>query len=208
MSIPEVFIIESLNFDDEKADRFDGKIIRDMLNFHKKKCTYYYIRTKKELVEILKEFARSNYRYLHLSCHGNSSTVGLTLDSLSYGEFGDLVAPYIKDKRLFISACNIMNEKFSYAIFSRAKGYSLMGTMTEVPFMDSAIFWQAFYHIMFRLDRKKMQRKEIIENANKLAGLFEVKIGYSYPKSKSEKFSFRDNHRLRKLDGSPLGEED
>lgn len=40
---------------------------------------YIYIRTEAELSMALEEFKFSNYRYLHISCHGSDS-IALTLD--------------------------------------------------------------------------------------------------------------------------------
>lgn len=39
---PEVFIIESLRFDDERQDRFEGQIIKKILALSGKNCEYYY----------------------------------------------------------------------------------------------------------------------------------------------------------------------
>jgi hypothetical protein len=49
MSNPNVFIIESLKFSDEKKDRFEGKILSQILHLGGKESKYYYIRTEKEL---------------------------------------------------------------------------------------------------------------------------------------------------------------
>jgi hypothetical protein len=57
----EFFIIEALNLDDEKADAFEGHRIKRMLDLSGKNCEYIYIRTERELHEILKEFERSRY---------------------------------------------------------------------------------------------------------------------------------------------------
>jgi hypothetical protein len=88
MSQAEVFIIESLEFDDEQNQRFEGRIISDILALSGKQCAYYYIRTKRELVEILQHFSSSHYRYLHLSCHGGNKSVYTTLDRIPFREFG------------------------------------------------------------------------------------------------------------------------
>ena len=59
---PDVFIIESLSLEDEKKGFFEGRALKRILNFSNKKVSYYYIRTKKELEEIILLFERSNYR--------------------------------------------------------------------------------------------------------------------------------------------------
>ena len=62
MSQPEIFIIESLEFDDERAERFEGRIISEILTLSGKHCEYCYIRTKRELKELLNQFETSRYR--------------------------------------------------------------------------------------------------------------------------------------------------
>lgn len=67
-TIPDVFIIESQDFDDEDKERLEGKFLSHILRLGDKNPKYYYIRTKKEFRKVLKRFKDSNYRYLHLSC--------------------------------------------------------------------------------------------------------------------------------------------
>jgi hypothetical protein len=109
----DVFIIESLEFDDEKDERFEGKFLSQILHLGGKKPRYYYIRTKKELQKVLELFEQSAYRYLHLSCHGSETSIFTTLDCISFREFGQLVRPYLRKKRLFISACSAVNSQLA-----------------------------------------------------------------------------------------------
>ena len=46
----------------------------------------YYIRTAKELSELVSEFHDSNFRYLHLACHGNPNVIQLAYDSVPLEE--------------------------------------------------------------------------------------------------------------------------
>jgi hypothetical protein len=96
MSKPEVFIVESLTFDDESKGRFEGRILSQLLALSQKACEYRYIRTKRELEVVLREFSLSRYRYLHLSCHGDDSSMSTTLDTVPFSEFGPLVAPHLQ----------------------------------------------------------------------------------------------------------------
>ena len=79
MSKPEVFIVESLSFADEREGRFEGRILSKILALSQKQCEYRYIRTKPELKAVLEQFASTHYRYLHLSCHGNDTSMSTTL---------------------------------------------------------------------------------------------------------------------------------
>ena len=66
MTKPNVFIIESLDFDDEKNNMYEGKVLSQILELNGIESEYYYIRTKQELDEIVDKFEDSGYRYLHL----------------------------------------------------------------------------------------------------------------------------------------------
>ena len=71
MSEPNIFIIESLELENEDQNLLEGHRLKEMLALSDKQCKYYYLRTEREFREILKEFKKSNFRYLHLSCHGD-----------------------------------------------------------------------------------------------------------------------------------------
>ena len=65
MSKPEVYIIESLGLDDENR-RKEGEIISRTMRLSGKKPIYRYVRTQRELEYFVSDFAKSNYRYLHV----------------------------------------------------------------------------------------------------------------------------------------------
>src|SRR4051794_36599831 len=94
-TIPEIYIVESLTFKDEDEDRFEGRRLSSMLSLSGKKCKYVYLRTRKELENVMLDFERSNFRYLHLSCHGNSTALGTTLDTIPFPELDEIIAPYL-----------------------------------------------------------------------------------------------------------------
>ena len=110
---PEVFIVESLKWEDEEDNRFEGKILMEMLTLGEKKPLYYYVRTKRELVKVLGMFKRSNYRYLHLSCHGNSKSIATTLDNIEFEDLGKLLNRFLKGRRVFMSSCETVNDRAS-----------------------------------------------------------------------------------------------
>src|SRR5713226_5813227 len=109
MSKPELFIVESLTFDDESKGRFEGRILSQILALSGKTCEYRYIRTNRELKAVLQQFSLSRYRYIHLSCHGDDSSMSTTLDTVPFSEFGPLIAPHLRKRRLFVSACSMTN---------------------------------------------------------------------------------------------------
>ena len=50
---PKVFIIESLDFEDEEKNLFEGQIISSILKLSKIESKYYYVRTKKEFEKVM-----------------------------------------------------------------------------------------------------------------------------------------------------------
>lgn len=186
-----VFIIESLDFEDEKEDLFEGKFLSRILNLGGVETEYYYIRTKKELEKVLEIFKESDYRYLHFSCHGSESSIETTLDSIDFGIFSELVTPHLKYRRIFISACSAVNKNLAKEIFPFVKCYSLIGFDKEVHFDDAAITWASFYHIMLKKDRMKYD--DISPILKKLSQLYQIQINY-FQANRSTKWKFKLKH--------------
>jgi hypothetical protein len=156
-----VFIVESLNLDDELNERFEGRILRDILRLSGKKVEYWYVRTWKELTEeILQRFYDSGLRYLHISCHGNVDTISFTLDNISFAEFAREANEYLDERRLFFSACEVVNVRLRDAVIPSSGCYSLIGPSHAIRFDDAVIMWATFYHLMLR-DATAMKSAEI-----------------------------------------------
>src|ERR1700692_4965209 len=103
-TIPEVFIIESLAFKDERRNHQEGEVIARMLALSGKVSTrYYYLRTSQELREVIERFGRSRYRYLHISCHADLEGMATTLDEVTYEALGEMLAPHLNGRRVFVS---------------------------------------------------------------------------------------------------------
>ena len=172
MTEPEVFIIESLRFDDEQEENFEGYIISQILHLRGKKSMYYYIRTRRELEKVLELFDESNYRYLHLSCHGNEKTIWTTLDPIRFSEFGKLVRPYLRRKRLFISACSVVNDYLARKVIPSSGCYSIIGPNKRIDFDVAAIMWASFYQLVFNEDPNKITREDIKSTLQKVVDCF------------------------------------
>jgi len=159
-----LFIIESLRFVDEKKLWFEGKLLSDILRMSRQiEVEYLYIRTRKELAVALKRFHDSKKRYLHISCHGSPTELGLTLDDVPFDEFADELAPYMdKSQRLFFSACSVVNRSLANAVMQGSGCHSIIGPKEDISFGDAALMWASFYHLMFRdKSKSKMTSKRI-----------------------------------------------
>ena len=187
---PELFIIESLTLEDEKNGYQEGDIISRMLQLTGKERTrYYYIRTARELKKIIALFGQSQYRYLHISCHANKSDFGTTFDTVQYAELGDMLRPHLCRKRVFVSACEMVNKSLAKELFNKSGLLSLIGPSTKIHPADAAAFWVSFYHLMFKTeDRKKarkMTTKELRKRINQLSKLYGVWMPYFAKKGNS-----------------------
>ena len=133
------------------------------------------MRTKRELKKILRLFEKSEYRYLHLSCHGDNESIATTLDDIKFEELGALLRPYLKDRRLFISSCEVVNEHLAEAV-RPSDCLSIIGPRDEVNFGDAAILWASFYHLVFSEKGKGMKNEIVRDKLCQLAKLFGVRL--------------------------------
>ncbi len=183
--IPGVFIIESLSFDNEDKNLFEGMILSNILHLNKVPFKYYYIRTKIELVNVLEVFKISGFKYLHISCHGGNRKIYLTLDEIPYKEFGVILSAYLHKKRLFLSTCSSVNLSLAKAVILLSNCLSVIGPIKTIEFKDATIIWASFYHLMFKTNRNIMLRIHLIENLQKIVDMFDEPLNYfSISKSK------------------------
>jgi hypothetical protein len=179
-TIPEVYIIETLDVADEEHRR-EGEVITKVLRMAGKEPRYRYVRTTKELIHFADDFANSGYRYLHISCHGNIDLFGLTLDRLSATQFADVIGPHLGQRRLFLSTCLATTKDFAQLIFDRSECFSIAGPVNSIGFTDAALFWSTFYHLMFKAGSKTMKANAILANMTKVATCIDERIRFFTP---------------------------
>ena len=119
ITVPDVFIIESL----PDQDPHDGKILADMLRLAGKNPIYYTCKDSDSFTAGLKIFAASQYRFLHLSCHGTADSVkfqsGEILDYMAFSSLFEGIK--LNVTRLFFSACELGNQNLSLELFKKNK---------------------------------------------------------------------------------------
>ena len=178
---PETFILESLNQEDETANRLDGKLLFEVLKLQGKSPHYYYFRTQRELTEFAQIFRDSGYRYLHLSCHGNEEAVSLTFGEVTYKDFARMFEKKLHNRRLFISGCNLGNIQFAKEVFATNGGmYSITAPTKKVFFDQSISFWSTFYYMMHTWDSTMMKKRRLNQVLTQLATLFELPLAHYY----------------------------
>lgn len=179
----EVYIIESLNEDDDR----EGEVIYRTLKMAGKDPVYRYIRTVNELQHFVDDFEDSEYRYLHLSCHGSRRGIATTLDQISIAAFAEIVGPALDNRRLFLSTCLASTMEMATAVFAAGGATSVVGPTNKIHFDDSVILWSSFYHLMFKTNFKRMKRMDIKENLAKAALLVGEKVSLFHPRSVTDR---------------------
>ncbi|PWS27985.1 hypothetical protein DHW03_10510 [Pedobacter yonginense] len=176
-TIPGVFIIESLEFEDERGSK-EGEILYGILQLSGIPVEYVYVRSYDEFVHFINQFVESNFRFLHISCHGNNDGIKLTLEEISNNELGSILHRKLKYRRLFLSACAAVNENMAFELFPKSGCNSLIGPNKKVKMKEVAIFWASFYHLMFKLNHKAMKKKYLISTLDALVKLYAIPIKY------------------------------
>jgi hypothetical protein len=113
-----------------------------------------------------------------ISCHGSEDGLSLALDDISFAEFGKMARPYLKDRRLFFSACSIAKKELAKSIMTWDGCFSLIGPTNDIRFSDAAIMWASFYHLVFKDNKKAMKREGVSRALQKVCNAFGTSIRY------------------------------
>ena len=192
-TIADVFIVETLDPDDEGNGRLEGSSISHLLRLHGKNPIYRYVRTRQQFKKAIKSFANSNYRYLHISAHADAEGMCTTnREEINYNDLADILVPYLKNRRLFLSACSMVHDKMAKEIIPKTGCYSIVGPKDDIDFAVAAVFWPSIYHLMFAKSGSVMKHTALKANLTKVANLFDVKIGY-YSRSRQLKRGYTED---------------
>lgn len=182
-TIADVFIIESLDPDDEGNGRFEGAFLSHVLKLHGKTPKYRYVRTREDFIDSVREFGTSRYRYLHISSHGDPEGLCTTnQDEIDFDELAEMLTPHLEGKRLFVSACEMVHEDLAKAIIPSSGCNSIVGPTEKIAFTDSAVVWAAIYHLAFAEDSRRITRGRLLRKLEQACRLFEVEFAF-YAKS-------------------------
>ena len=184
---PKLFIVESLHFEDEDDNDFEGHALSSILHLSRIENKYFYIRTEQELIELIDKFHELRYRFLHISCHGNKKSIGTTLDSIPFKRLGNILAEMLPGKRLFLSACSAVNDDLADILFNKTGCSSIIGPDDTVNFDDAAIFWSSFYQLMFKQNPRAMKQSRLEKTLKELVALHKIPMKYYTASKTSER---------------------
>jgi hypothetical protein len=193
ITTPDVFILESLSFEDEEKERYEGRVLASILKMCGKSPRYYYFRTEAELVELAKMFRATGYRYLHLSCHGSATDIDTTLETVSIVRLSEIFQNILRNRRLFMSACEVGSELNSTTISSRNQGmYSIVSPMDRIRFDHAAAAWAAYYVRVFELKYASMKHRDMTETLIHISQLFGIRFFYSHYKAEVKRWEHQE----------------
>ena len=120
-------------------------------------------------------------------------------DVISNSELSEIFRNKIKRKRIFLSACKGGNRNMATAIITKCGGQSVIGTPIDLYFDKAALFWPSFYHVIYGVDKKKMNKRNLSTVLKKCVDLFETPINYYHGINGETKYlrryKFRHNQR-------------
>ncbi|MEG2810424.1 MAG: hypothetical protein RR889_07225, partial [Akkermansia sp.] len=177
----EIFIIESPSDGSEENCLLEGKILYDLLKSLKKNPRYIFFEDKDQLSYISEAFRKSNYRYLHISTHGNQKEIILKNQKISYDKFASYFSGNLKLRRVFSSAGNLENEKFREALCNADnKGMHSVLTPVENMLLGEAIsFWSMFYVSLLNESRSTIKNCIIDKNLECFKKLLSTEMFFS-----------------------------
>jgi hypothetical protein len=89
-----------------------------------------------------------------------------------------MLAPHLKNRRVFVSACEAVNSSLAEALMPGTGCYSVIGPAGAVRFGDAAVMWAAFYHLMFKQNASAMKGADIRATLESLVNTFDVPMTY------------------------------
>lgn len=177
-TVPDVFIIEFL----PASDPHDGKILADMLRLAGKNPIYYTCNNSDSFVAGIKIFAASQYRFLHISCHGTTDSITFpSTERLDYMAFAALFNEVkLPVTRVFFSACELGNQNLSLKLFEKNNSlYSFIAPCERITFGSSLAIWCSFYITMFGISVSKMKDLVMINKLDQIIQVFDAKFHVS-----------------------------
>jgi hypothetical protein len=192
-----VFIIESMDWDNESNGKLDGAALKTILDLSDIPNQYIYIRTRQEFEYAIELFRDTDYGFLHISCHGNEEGICLTMDDISFEDLELIMGPQLKYRRLFLSACKAACFALAEYFIPLHHCYSVMGSADTIDYDKAAIFWSSYYYLMYQGDQQRMWQRNIIPTLQNITRTFNESLNYfsiineTNPKSKC---SLRELH--------------
>jgi hypothetical protein len=173
-----IFVIESMDEQNEKDGNLNGSAICSILRLCGIPHDYIYIRTKRELEHAAELFRKSDFGFLHISCHGSESLLQLTLEDVTFEELELILGSSLKYRRLFLSACEAACFSLAEHFIPKHHCYSIVGPSGPIEYDKAAIFWSSYYYIMYNNNQQRMFQREIMPTLENITRTFNQSVNY------------------------------
>lgn len=191
-SKPEVFVIEGLRDEDFRARRADGYILYRQLQLLGKKPRYVVVAGLNEFKAAMVMFRLSNYRMLHVSCHGTCDSVALGGENVDYDTFAEATKSCLKSRRITFSACGLGNRDLAQRLFCLNKGmHSFVAPVERIEFDVASALWVPFYTKFLR-SGAKLKHTSLEDVLSPLVDYWGVKAFVAFVDTKCKRIRFRD----------------
>ncbi len=199
-----VFIIESMDLENERQGNLDGLALKKILDLCDIPNDYYYIRTILELEIVIEKFKESDLGFLHVACHGNEEALCLCFEDIIFEEFELLIGKHLKYRRLFLSACKVARFELAKYFIPQYHAYSVIGPPDNIDFDKAAVFWSSFYYLMYSNDQDQMFQVDLLPTLETITKTFKLRLNYfsiikeSNPKSMTHlrEIHFQDGNKI------------
>lgn len=173
-----VFIIESMDIDNERRAKLDGLALKTILDLCDIPNEYYYIRTKLELEEIIKIYSESDFAFLHIACHGDEQGLSLTYEDIDFDDLEIIIGDHLYRRRLFLSACKATRFELAQHFIPKYNCYSIIGTPDNIDYDKAAVFWSSFYYLMYEINKVNMPQKDLWPILKNVSKSFSLNLNY------------------------------
>jgi hypothetical protein len=170
-----VYIIEAIGSEDLP----EGDYLKEILEANSVMVIHEYISSKEEFRKAIIGFDVTNFRYLHISCHGLKDEIGFDLvnEEITIGEIESIIKGKMQNRRISLSVC-VSGRKEISEVFIKDGAYSVIGHPDAVDSSKASLFWTNFYLLMNNENKWSMERKYILHYLKSLSTLLRIPIHY------------------------------
>jgi hypothetical protein len=171
--IHDYYIIESLT----SSDINDGKIFHASLQaMGQFNPIYKNVVDLKELSDALHDFAKSAYKYLFISAHGDEENLYLVNEAVNSYDLLNLSID-LTERRVFMSSCR--GGSYLFAKYFIKKGaYSVVGTPDDLNQAVAVAIWPTMVIVFDRLNKGHLNFSELNSTLIILAKIYEIRLVY------------------------------
>ncbi|MBN2597802.1 MAG: hypothetical protein JXR82_13595 [Marinifilaceae bacterium] len=194
--IDDFYIIESLGQEDIKDGKIFFESLKSINDFNPK---YFKVDEFEGLRKVLTEFAKSNYKYLFISTHGDEENLELNNEIVNSYDLDDIEIDLSK-KRIFMSSCK--GGSFLFAKYFIKRGaYSVIGTPDNLPQIVAVAMWPTMLILFVRLNNFEVNFSELDKSLKLIVRFYKITMHYySFIKNenKMKEYIYRcDDHKIR-----------